>query len=117
MLKTHIQRQQLVHLHLLINGRCVHAGPYLNQRINLSRKVEKLLGESHICLHNRHGHSGKTVLDDLRLVDGSHKSLVVKTVSSGPSGNLFYLLRIQGTLIYPVKFACFHKHDSAYGQV
>ena len=46
---------------------------------NLSRKVEKLLGESHICLHNRHGISGKTVLDDLRLVDGSHKSLVVKT--------------------------------------
>ena len=117
MLKAHIQRQQLVHLHFLIDGRRIHAGPYLNQRINLSRKVKELLRESHIGLHDGHGHSGKAVFNDLRLVDSSHKSLVVKTVSSGPSGNLFYLLRIQGSLIYPVKLACLHKHDSAYGQV
>ena len=82
--------------------------PYLNQRINLSRKVEKLLRNP------TYAFIGMGILErPSSMTSGSsmaaNESLVVKTVSSGPSGNLFYLLGFRGTLYLPVKFACFHK--------
>ena len=117
MFKCHVQGQQLVHLHFLIDGRRIHGCPDFYQGVNLSRQVKQLFRETHIRFHDGYGKPGQPVPDYFQLVDGSDEPFIIKPVSPGPARYLLNLFRVQGTFAHPVEFPGLHKHDPAYGQV
>ena len=115
--KALVQRQQFIHLHLLVDGRCVHACPDLNKAGNIRRQIQKLLREADVRLHDRYGHPPESVFDQFDIINGRHKAFFINAETAGSSGNLFDLPRFQVPLCNPVKFLGLHKYNPADGKV